>query len=193
MLDSDRIGPYTQWQGNLSAPLMVVAQDFSDVAGFRKYRGWAGTDIQTNLTLQRLLACAGVKISVPAYGAPDDQLFFTNAVLCMKSGTQGGRQQNIPSRCFKNCSSFLRRTIEIVAPTVVVTLGVGALKAARLAFPSENNEPLRAVVGRCLPFAPGIALVPMYHPSPTVVNTHRCIERMCEDWSKLRELLPKHA
>lgn len=187
--DSDRIGPYTQWQGNLKAELMVVGQDFSDVAGFRAYRGWAGADVQTNRTLRELLACAGVTISGPAYGEPDDRLFFTNAVLCMKSGSRGGRQQDIPIRCFKNCSSFLRRTVEIVAPTVVVTLGAGALEAARFAFPGTNGKPLREVVGRVLPLAPNIALIPMYHPSPTVVNNHRSMDQMREDWRGLRGLL----
>ncbi len=191
--DSDRIGPYTRWQGNRKAELMVVGQDFSDVAGFKTYRGWAGADVQTNKTLLELLACAGVKISGPVYGKPDDRLFFTNAVLCMKSGSLGGRQQDIPNRCFANCSSFLRRTVEIVAPTVVVTLGAGALKAARFAFPGTSDEPLREVVGRFLPLAPNIALVPMYHPSPTVVNTHRSMERMREDWSRPRGLLSGRA
>lgn len=184
--DSERIGPYSQWQGNLNAPLMVIAQDFSDVAGFRKYLGWAGSDIQTNITLRRLLACAGIGILAPEYGRPDDTLFFTNAVLCMKSGLQGGRQQNIPNRFFCNCSGFLRRTIEIVTPRLVITLGAGALKAVRLAFPGGNCEPLKDVVGRHMPLTKDVVLAPMYHPSPTVVNTTRSFPKMCEDWRGLQ-------
>jgi hypothetical protein len=28
--DSDRLGPYSRWQGNLDAPVVVVGQDFAD-------------------------------------------------------------------------------------------------------------------------------------------------------------------
>ena len=188
IFDSNHVGPYSQWQGNLDAPLLLVAQDFSDVSGFRKYRGWAGSDIQTNVTLQGLLGHAGFDIAAPAHGLPDDKLFFTNAVLCMKSGAQGGRQQEIPSKCFTNCAPLLRRTVEIVAPRVVVTLGAHALKAIRHAFPGGENDPLREVVGQPRPLTQGILLVAVYHPSPTVVNTHRCIEKMREDWKVVGEL-----
>ena len=188
-LDSERIGPYSQWQGNLAAPLLVVGQDFSDMKGFRQCRGWA-SDISTNRTLRDLVACAGLEISMPEYGAPEDRAFFTNAVLCIKTGNQKGRRQNVPMWCFHNCSSFLRRTIEVVNPTVVVTLGVKALKTVRAAFPGGDRRPLREIVGNCIPLIPGVMLAPMYHPSPQVVNRYRSFAEMCEDWEGLRPLLP---
>ena len=39
--DSDRIGPYTLWQGNLKAELMVIGQDFTDVEDFKRAGGLA--------------------------------------------------------------------------------------------------------------------------------------------------------
>lgn len=32
--DSERIGPYSLWQGNLNAPLIIVAQDFADLTTY---------------------------------------------------------------------------------------------------------------------------------------------------------------
>jgi hypothetical protein len=37
--DSDQIGPWTRWQGNLSADLMVVGKDWEDRAHFVRARG----------------------------------------------------------------------------------------------------------------------------------------------------------
>jgi uracil-DNA glycosylase family 4 len=191
--DSNSLGPYSRWQGNLDASVVVVAQDFSDVAGFCKYRGWAGSDIKTNKFLVELLGCAGIVVEFPEYGRPDDKLFFTNAVLCMKSGQQGGRQQSIPVICFDNCSSFLKTTIKIIAPRLVITLGEQALRATARAFDRCSAEPLSQCVGRPVALASGIQLVPVYHPSPTVVNVHRRIEQMRADWRGIGQLLRQNA
>jgi len=184
--DLNEIGPYSIWQGNLDSKILVVAQDFSDVAGFGKYFGRAGADVMTNRNLQRLLDSAGVKIAAPTRHTSDDVLFFTNAVLCMKSGAEGGRQQDIPRRCFKNCSVFLRETIEIVAPSLVVTLGAKALDAVRFAFSANGNRPLREVVGQVELLTQGISLIPMYHPNLTVINTKRNFDKMTTDWLEIQ-------
>jgi uracil-DNA glycosylase len=191
--DSDRIGAYTQWQGNLDSQLMVVAQDFSDVSGFLKCQGWPGHNIQTNTALIKLLECAGLRVSVPSQGNSEDRLFFTNAVLCMKSGASKGRQQSIPQSCFNNCNLFLKESIELVAPRVVVTLGVRALHATRRAFGISNNEPLARSVARPIALTPSIQLVPLYHPSPTVINTRRSMPDMVNDWKSLMALLALQA
>src|SRR4051794_19778776 len=67
-MDCDRIGPYSQWQGNLDAELMVVAQDFADVEGFQKHRGWPGARVRTNVALAGFVARTGVAVSLPQYG-----------------------------------------------------------------------------------------------------------------------------
>jgi DNA polymerase len=69
-MDSDRIGPFSRWQGNLDAALMVVAQDFADVEGFRKHRGWPGERVRTNTTLAALMTRAGIPIDRRGWGPP---------------------------------------------------------------------------------------------------------------------------
>src|SRR4051794_31658052 len=72
-LDSDRIGPYTRWQGNLDAELVVVGQDFADVDTFRDIGGWPGEKVRTNLDLVELLKEAGIQIAPPQRGRSDDR------------------------------------------------------------------------------------------------------------------------
>ncbi len=47
--DSDRIGPYSLWQGNLRTSLVVVGQDFADVDTYKASAGWPGERVGTNL------------------------------------------------------------------------------------------------------------------------------------------------
>lgn len=187
VLDSNHIGPYTQWQGNLDSSLLIVAQDFSNIDGFKDCRGWPSRDdCGTNENIVVLVREAGVEISPPQLGKPDDVLFFTNAVLCMKTG---GRQQKVANQCFDNCSGFLRRTIDVVSPRIVATLGIEALDAVRHAFDLPDAAHLREVVGKHLRLTAASYLVPLYHPSPTVVNTHRSLDTMRADWRGMRPLL----
>ena len=133
VFDSERIGPYTRWQGNLDARLMVVGRDFAPVERFRALSGWPGESIQTNLSLVRLLAEAGFTIAPPCSGSSDDQIFFTNAVLCLPSGS--AMRTRVRQESFRNCGRrFLRRTIEVVQPRAVAALGMAALDTILEAF-----------------------------------------------------------
>jgi uracil-DNA glycosylase len=146
--DSDEIGPYARWQGNLDSGVVVVAQDFAEAGTFQALVGWPGEHVETNLALVNLLAEAGLAASPPKRGQADDALFFTNAALCLKAGRMSSR---VPARYFLNCGeAFLRPTIELVALAAVVTLGAGALRSVEAAF-AINAEPLIARVERSPP------------------------------------------
>src|SRR5437660_2463489 len=118
-LDSDHIGPYPRRQGNLDAELLVVGQDSSDIDTYLYHGGdWPGEFVQTNLALVELAGAAGITITPPRRGCPNDRLFFTNAVLCLKRSNplkERSMRGNLPSAYFRNCGErFLRRTIELV-------------------------------------------------------------------------------
>jgi len=186
-LDCDEIGAYSRWQGNLNAELMIVAQDFADVAGFRKYRGWPGERVQTNLVLAELIAEAGIQIKPPRVGVSDDRLFFTNAALCMK---KGGMQARIPESCLRECGKqFLRPVIELVAPRIVVTLGSKAMEAVSVAFRFQSAGTLGSVVARPIQLNVTTALVPLYHPGRTVLNTIRSLDAQHADWREVGRVL----
>lgn len=188
-LDSDRIGPYSRWQGNLYSELVVVAQDFADLDTFRAVQGWPGERVGTNTTLVDLVAAAGITIAPPNRGNPEDRLFFTNAVLCLK---RGNMQTKIPDDCFRECGKrFLRKTLELVQPRAVAALGEGAVNAVLYAFDLPRVRGITALArsGRTFHLPWGARVFPMCHPSPTVLNTHRSKEEQESDWRRLGQWL----
>lgn len=181
-MDSDRIGPFSRWQGNLDAALMVVGQDFADVDGFQKHRGWPGERVRTNLTLAALLAHAAIPVDPPQFGIADDRVFFTNAVLCMK---RGGMRAPVSEACASACGRrFLRPTIELIAPKVIVSLGARAMGAVCRAFDLEPPARLCAAVAVPIPLAGSTVLMPLYHPAAS-----RSRQAQESDWDRVRTLL----
>jgi DNA polymerase len=181
-MDSERIGPFSRWQGNLDATLMVVAQDFADVGGFRRHHGWPGERVRTNMKLTALMTRAGIPINPPRFGTADDRLFFTNAVLCMK---RGGMRAPVPECCAAECGRrFLRPTIEIVAPRVVVTLGGRAMKAVCRAFDVAHPSSLCAAVAVPIPLTSSTVLMPLYHPAASRPGQAQQL-----DWDRVRTTL----
>ncbi len=184
-LDSDEIGPYSLWQADLDAQLLVVGQDFADEAIFRLHRGRPGERARTNLHLVRLLAAAGITVDPPGRGRHGSRLFFTNAVLCMKTG---GMQAAIAGEDYCRCArSFLRPLIELVRPRAVATLGRHALLATLSAFelPAPGRFLDAVEVGTTFDLGDGTRLFPMAHPSPSVVNTIRSMALQEADWRRL--------
>ena len=104
------------------------------------------------------------------------EVFITNAILCNPRDDDG--HNAVPSRSeILNCSSFLRRTIEVVDPLVVVSLGSVALQA--LALVCKHELELRTCVGRLVRWHER-KLGVLYHPGPRTI-VHRSWDRQIED------------
>lgn len=97
------------------------------------------------------------------------QIFITSAALCNPRSESGANRK--PSRSeLKNCSQFLQRTMEIINPKLVVTLGSVALQALQSIETHDLN--LKAAAATIHRWH-GRVLVPLYHPSPQVLASHR--------------------
>ena len=141
--DSTEIGPWSTWQSNLDAPIVVVGQDFGDVAYFEKHCGADSASNRTNANLVQLLGSIGINVGLPGSRDGRGDLFFTNAVLCLKGG---GMQAKVRSEWFRECGKrFLRAQIELVRPKVVVGLGERAHNAVLVAF-GLPSEPLKQAI-----------------------------------------------
>src|SRR5256714_14786899 len=118
-------------------------------------------------------------------GLARDEIFITNAALCNPRAESGANRK--PTRAeVANCSEFLRRQIEIVNPSVVVTLGAVSLEALRAVeyhrlSLRENVEQVHVWRGRLL--------VPLYHPSPQVLASHRREAAQLEDYKSVARAL----
>lgn len=185
--DSDHIGPWSRWQGNLSADLMVIGQDWGDTRYFRRFKGLDEDRNPTNRTLMSLLQSTGLIIGPPSSAGSNSRVFFTNAVLCLK---EGGLQGPVRAAWFQNCAPFLRRQVEIIAPRVVATLGEHALQAVRQAFGLPRQNLASAVAdaeGEIL--VGNTRLIAVYHCGARVLNSHRSIDAQMQDWTRIGNAL----
>jgi uracil-DNA glycosylase len=131
---------------------------------------------QTGRNFEALLAAAGWR---------REQVFATNALLCNPRDEIGNN--NKPSdKEIRNCLRFLERTIEIVSPKIVVTLGKQALAAVSII--EAHSLELKHHVGNDMSWR-GIRLVPLYHPSQQVCNIHRNLQVQQKDFQRLRALV----
>lgn len=114
----------------------------------------------TGRNFEDLLAAAGLSRK---------DVFVTNATLCNPRDGRGRNTRPSPAE-IANCGAFLRRQIELINPLILVTLGQIALHAVNLIFRTDIK--LRQAVGRIISIKERI-LIPLYHPSPRVLNIHR--------------------
>ena len=86
----------------------------------------------------------------------------------------------------RNCSAYLRQTIELINPPIVATLGVVALDA--LALIAYHEFRLKTHAGQVLNWN-GMTLVPLYHPSPQVIASQRGLDLQLEHFRTLAALI----
>jgi uracil-DNA glycosylase family 4 len=97
------------------------------------------------------------------------EIFITSAALC-NPRSESGANRKPTQKELSNCSGFLQRTIEIVDPRVIVTLGSVALEALKRIQYHELS--LKTAASQIHSWN-GRVLVPIYHPSPQVLASHR--------------------
>jgi len=107
-----------------------------------------------------------------------EEIFITSAALC-NPRTESGANRQPTKKEVANCSGFLRRTIELVDPRVVVTLGSVALEALKRIHYHELNLKEDAALIHSWQER---LLVPIYHPSPQVLASHRREEQQLKDY-----------
>lgn len=184
-LDSNQIGPWSRWQGNLDAKLMVIGQDWGTTRYFEKWEGLdQPTGSTTNEHLMTLLIHIGIKID-RAFVAEKGEVFFTNAILCLKEGTL---QSKVKSEWFQNCGErFLKPLIELIHPKIVVPLGEKACDAVIKAYnlPVKRSKYKDVVEAGGIALPEGILLFPVYHCGARIINTHRNMEAQLKDWERI--------
>lgn len=114
-----------------------------------------------------------------------DQIFITSAALCNPQISSGANRKPTQAEV-ANCSSFLRRAISIVDPRVIVTLGSVALDALKRIHYHELT--LKEAIGKINEWN-GRMLVPLYHPSPQVLASHRREAAQLQDYQVVVQAL----
>lgn len=118
-----------------------------------------------------------------------EQIFITNSVLCNPRKESGANRKPTTKESL-NCAAFLARQIELIAPQVVVTLGAVALAAlSRIEY---HQFSLKESAGRVCRWH-GRLLVPLYHPSPQVLASHRREAAQLRDYRSVARAIRQSA
>jgi DNA polymerase len=118
-----------------------------------------------------------------------DRIFITNSVLCNPRKESGANRKPSVKESL-NCVAFLRRQLELIEPRVVVTLGAVALAAlGRIEY---HQFSLKDSAGRVCEWH-GRLLVPLYHPSPQVLASHRREDAQLRDYAAVASAIRQSA
>lgn len=155
--------------GNLNAKIVFVAEAPGRFGAGRTGIPFHGDKSGNNF--ETLLAHIGLIRA---------DVFITNAVLCNPLANGNNRRPKISE--IKNCSPFLKTTLDLIRPKVVVTLGSVGLQAVNLLLGTRYQ--LKDKVAQRLS-APNFILFPLYHPSPRVTNWLRPLAQQKKDFKKI--------
>lgn len=173
---SDSVAILSDKNGPLKSQLLFVAEAPGRFGAVRTGIPLSGD--QAGRNFEQLLSAAHLA---------RDQVFVTNAVLCNPRDSQG--RNATPSLAeVRRCTGFLVRTIAIIDPVVVVSLGAVALRA--FGEIEAHGLVLRRDCGRPVEWN-GRTLVPLYHPGVRAW-IHRSFERQLSDFASLRSLIQSH-
>jgi uracil-DNA glycosylase len=157
---SDRNGP-------LSARIMFIGEAPGRKGADQTRVPFSGDESGKNF--DRYLASIGLN---------RNEIFITSAAICNPRSVTGANRK--PTRKeISNCSYFLTGAFEIINPEVVVTLGSVALDALKSIQPHALT--LRESAAQIHPWN-GRLLVPVYHPSPQVLASHRRDAQQLQDY-----------
>lgn len=163
----DRAAVFSELNGPLDARVMFIGEAPGRKGADRTRVPFSGD--QSGKNFERFLSSIGLDRS---------EIFITSAALCNPRAGSGANRRPT-SQELRNCSGFLRRTIELIAPRVIVTLGGVALEALKLVH--DHQFSLRHDAAKVRQWH-GRTLVPLYHPSPQVLITSRDEKAQLRDY-----------
>ena len=171
---ADKTAVLSELNGNLRPRVFFIGEAPGRVGADRTRRPFFGDKSGDNF--QRLLDSIELK---------RDDIFITSAVMCSpRSVTDANRK---PTRTeIRNCSSYLKRVLELIKPSVIATLGGVALDA--LSLIAYHEFKLKTHAGSVQSWN-DLKLLPLYHPSPQVVASQRGLDLQLEHFRNLRNLI----
>lgn len=122
---ADHIGPWSMWQGNLDASILVIGQDWGNIDYYLTNKGYDADDNRTNQNMVELFSLIGIDIGFPSKPNFSAPVFFTNTILGIKKvGNMSAKIRKAWAK--ESADHFLAPLIEIICPKTIITLGVCA-------------------------------------------------------------------
>ncbi len=170
----DKIAVLSELNGNLDPKVMFIAEAPGRQGADRTRRPFSGDKSGANF--QKLLDSINLR---------REDIFITNTVLCSPRSASGANRKPTKKE-IKNCADFLKRSIELINPSIIVTLGAVALEALRAI--EYHQFTLKREAARILKWNERL-LVPLYHPSPQVIASHRRETEQLADFQILKKAI----
>lgn len=171
-----RVAVLSELNGNINPKVMFIAEAPGRQGGDRTRKPFSGDKSGANF--QKLLDSINLK---------REEIFITNTVLCNPRKPSGANRK--PSkREIKNCAEYLKRTVEIINPKIIATLGAVALEGLRAI--EYHQFTLKREVATILKWNKRL-LIPLYHPSPQVLASHRREYEQLADFQILKKAIEK--
>ncbi|WP_209581786.1 uracil-DNA glycosylase family protein [Methanobacterium aggregans] len=182
----DHIGPWSKWQGNLNADIMLVGQDWGSEKYYLDYKGNHKDDSITNSRMKEAFELIGIEVGYPSSPNRDAPCFFTNVVLGLK---EGNKSNPIKAKWVKeHAEEFLKPTIEIVNPKIIITLGKPAYESVAGIYGLQKENLAEIINKNPFKLSHDKLLFAMYHCSP-LGCINRTWEQQKQDWIKIKEYL----
>lgn len=168
----DRTAVLSELNGTLQPKVMFIAEA----------PGQRGAD-RTRIPLVGDMSGRNFDLFLTATNLTRQDIFITNAVMC--NPRKGDCNVRPTSQEIKNCQPFLLRQINLLQPPIIATLGAVALSALKAI---ETHKLSLSDVGKAFDWY-GRKLIPLYHPSPHVVNGRRRKEQQIIDYKTIAQVL----
>lgn len=167
---ADKTAVLSDMNGNINPRVFFVAEAPGRQGADRTRRPFWGDKSGENF-----------QVLIDSIGLKREDIFITNSVMCSPRKPNGANRRPKQSE-IRNCSAFLKRTIDLIDPKIVCTLGAVALEALKAVEPHDKK--IKAAVA--VPFEwYGRTLLPFYHPSPQVIAAIRNLDQQIEDYACL--------
>jgi uracil-DNA glycosylase len=173
---TERTAVLSELNGNLAPKVFFLAEAPGRQGGNRTRTPFSGDKSGANF-----------QILLDSISLRREEIFITNSALCNPHTPTGANRKPTKTE-IKNCSGFLRKTIEIVNPKIIVTLGAVALEALKMI--EYHQFTLKLDAAKILRWNSRI-LLPLYHPSPQTVASHRRMREQLEDFQVLAGAIEK--
>jgi len=174
----DRAAVLSELNGSIGARVLFIGEAPGRKGADRTHVPFSGD--QSGKNFDRFLTSVGLARS---------EIFITSAALC-NPRTATGANRRPTSKELRNCSDFLQRTIELIDPRVIVTLGGVALEALKSI--ESHQFTLRDDAAKLRDWN-GRTLIPLYHPSPQVLITSRDERAQLRDYRAVGRALERAA
>lgn len=171
---ADKTAVLSHLNGNINPKVMFIAEAPGRQGADRTRKPFSGDKSGANF--QQLLDSINLK---------REEIFITNTVLCSPRKASGANRKPTV-REIKNCAGFLRRTIELINPKIIATLGAVALEGLKTI--EYHNFSLKQDAAKVF-FWNERKLIPLYHPSPQVIASHRRLNEQLEDFQILKRAI----